>query len=462
MLTSVSLKALQARFGGSLAGDDAWVERICIDSRALKAGDCFVAIAGEKFDGHTFIDAAVSAGATALIVSDAWAKNQAEFPIPTWQVADTTEALWQIARIQREQFAGPVIAITGSAGKTTVKQMLAAIGQAAFGPDAVLFTQGNLNNHIGVSLTLFSLTSAHRFAVIEMGASGPDEIAPLAWQAQPSVSVVNNVMPVHVEGFGRVDGVAHTKSAIYDGLSEQGVAVINADDAYAAVFAKQNQQRRCMTFSLESKVADVYTSGVELGEQSARFELHTATGNQHITLPVAGKHNVANAVCASACALAAGISLSAIAQGLAGFESAKGRYHVIRVSEHLTLIDDTYNANPEAVKAALRAQKSFTTARWLVLGDMGELGAQAQQMHADVGDFAREAGVEKVFTVGALSRAASNAAGGMHFDTQAALIATLQDEIRRQARPTTILIKGSRSARMELVVQALNKNGGTH
>ncbi|AFV00687.1 UDP-N-acetylmuramoyl-tripeptide--D-alanyl-D-alanine ligase [Simiduia agarivorans] len=462
MITAVSLHAMQARFGGSLSAADASVDRVCIDSRTLKPGDCFVAIVGENFDGHTFVEAAVAAGAQSLVVSQAWAKQHAPLPVPTWQVANTTEALWQFARIQREHFQGPVVAITGSAGKTTVKQMLAAIGQAAFGADAVLFTQGNLNNHIGVSLTLFSLTPAHRFAVIEMGASGPGEIAPLAWQAQPSVSVVNNVMPVHVEGFGSVAGVADTKSAIYDGLSAEGVAVINADDGFAPAFKQKNLNRQQMTFSLADSAADVYASDVENAELHARFMLHSPHGSQLIQLPVAGIHNVGNALCAAACALASGISLDIIARGLAGFESAKGRYHVIKVSDRLTVIDDTYNANPEAVKAALRAQASFTTPRWLVLGDMGELGPQATEMHADVGTFARDLGVEKVFTVGTLSQATSAAAGGLHFETQAALIAALQDDIRRQAGPTTILIKGSRSARMEFVVQALNNNGGVH
>lgn len=462
MITATSLQAMQARFDGSLSGGDAAVHRVCIDSRTLKSGDCFVAIVGENFDGHAFVEAAVAAGAQSLVVSKAWAKQHGPLPVPAWQVADTTEALWQFARVQREHFQGPVVAITGSAGKTTVKQMLAAIGQAAFGAEAVLFTQGNLNNHIGVSLTLLSLTTAHRFAVIEMGASGPGEIAPLAWQTQPSVSVVNNVMPVHVEGFGSVAGVANTKSAIYEGLSDRGVAIINADDAFAGEFERQNQKRRRMTFSLAGSAADVYASEIESAEQHARFLLHSAHGSQLIRLPVAGIHNVSNALCAAACALASEISLETIARGLADFESAKGRYHVIKVSDQLTLIDDTYNANPEAVKAALRAQTSFATPRWLVLGDMGELGSQATEMHADVGAFARELGVERVFTVGTLSQATSAAAGGSHYATQAALIAALQDDLRRQAGPTTILIKGSRSARMELVVQALNNNEGEH
>lgn len=434
---------------------------ICTDSRKLQAGQTFVALVGDKHDAHGFVADILPKQPGLLVLQQDWVAANASMLAghTVWAVQDTLVALTAIAKCVRQLFKGPVVGITGSSGKTTVKEMLAAIARHTLGEPAVLATQGNLNNHIGVPLTLSRLTPEHRFAIIEMGASGPDEIAHLATMAQPTVSLVNNVMAAHVEGFGSIDGVARTKSAIYDGLGATGVAVINVDDRYADSFIAKNVARSTLTFGLSAPGVDVTASDIELTESGARFILSARGEQVPVELSVSGLHNVANSLAAGSCALSAGISLVDVGKGLAAFEAVKGRFNVLRLNDSLTLIDDTYNANPGAVKAAIDTLAQFEGARWLVLGDMGELGAEAQTLHAEVGRYAHQVGLDGVVTVGPLSADTAKSFGGGHaFETHAAAVAFLQRHIAAQAGRINILIKGSRSAQMEKVVQALNDN----
>lgn len=458
-MMTITLGQLRQRFGGEICGsEDAVLGPIVTDSRAVVSGDTFVALVGDRFNAHQFIADVIGRGAQLVVVSHDWATANGELldGRNAWRVSDTNAALGQIAQLAREAFTGPLVGITGSCGKTTVKEMLLAIAVHVYGGDAVLATQGNLNNHFGVPQTLLRLAPEHRFAIVEMGASGPDEISYLANMAQPTVSVVNNVMAAHVEGFGSLAGVATTKSAIYDGLGDDGVAVINVDDAFAPQFQQQNTHRASVTFSLEQVTADFYAKDVRVQETGSQFQLCAGEQSFAVTLPITGLHNVRNALAAAACAHSAGVPLSAIAEGLTQVKAAKGRMNSERLTPQLTLIDDTYNANPDSTRAAIDALLAFEGDSWLVLGDMGELGPDARKLHAEIGDYAKAAGLAAVIGVGPLSADAVQAYGASsQFDDHAGAVAHILQQLERQAGRINILIKGSRSARMELVVQAI-------
>ncbi len=419
---------------------------VSTDTRRLPAGALFVALQGPNFDGHDFLAAAQQRAATAALVTQPQPLGLAQIIVP-----DTLAALGQLAAAWRQRFPGRVVALTGSNGKTTVKEMLAAI-LAADPAATVLATAGNLNNQIGVPLTLSQLGEQH-YAVIEMGANHGGEIAALTRLVQPQIALITNAGPAHLEGFGSLDGVAQAKGEIYQGLSTDGVAVINADDAYAEYWHELNAQRRCLTFGLHPS-AHVWAEG--LAPQHLR--LHIGSQAVEITLPLPGRHNVLNAAAAAAAAHALGIDLEQIQTGLQGIQPVAGRLQCGTGPRGSVLLNDTYNANPASLHAGLAALLEYPGPHWLVLGDMAELGAEAEALHARVGQQAREQGVQRVFTLGALSQAASQAfgSGGEHYNALPPLLTALQQALLQSEAVPQILVKGSRSMRMERVIKALS------
>lgn len=434
--------------GGELQGNDVCFDAVSTDSRAFTPGALFVALVGPTFDGHAFVEQALAQGAVAALVS-----RPVLCDLPQIIVSDTRLALGKLASSWRRTSSVTVIGVTGSNGKTTVKEMLAAIlGQ--IGP--TLATQGNLNNDIGVPLTLLRLQPAHRFAVIEMGTNNPGEIEYLTRLATPDVAMITNASSAHLAGLGDVAGVAREKGTIYRGLTEQGIAVVNQDDAYASYWRELNLGRQVVSFGLTSQ-SDVWAEWVALAEGS-ELTLHSPQGDIQLLLPLLGRHNVANAMAASAAALAVGASLEDIKRGLEAMHPVKGRMQLCSGLHGARLINDTYNANPASMAAALSALENFTGSKFLVLGDMGELGDDAENFHRQVGDMARTNGVERLFAIGSLSALAVQAFGTQahHFETQQQLIDAIRGALSKQV---TVLVKGSRSMRMEQVVEALSEKG---
>ena len=448
MMALFTLSEMAHRFGGTVWRPDAEFARVSTDSRHLQPDALFVALRGERFDGHEFL-ADVTGRACGAVVDTL----DRSLPLPQWVVADTLTALGQIAFSNRERFAGPLIAITGSSGKTTVKEMLAAVlGQSG----ATLATEGNLNNHIGVPLTLLRLSPEHRYAVVEMGASGPGEIASYCRWARPDVALINNIAPAHLQGFGSVDGVARAKSEIYQGLGPEGVAIVNRDEQYADQWLDRLAGRTVLTYGLDSDAATVTAREIEsLPDGCCRFSLVIGGDSVVVSLTIPGRHNVANALAAACCAHAVGATLADIAAGLSRAVTVSGRMRVVAGLHGSRLLDDSYNANPGSVRAAIETLAHFPGRRVLVLGDMGELGDSAQQLHAGIGVYARERGIDELWTVGALSAAAATAfASERRFADRAGLADALAPLLDSE---TTVLIKGSRSAGMEAVVAALTE-----
>lgn len=437
---------------GKLIGDDLTIERVMTDSREDCTGALFVALVGENFDAHEFINTAKNQGAAALMVS-----KSVDSELPQIVVDDTEKALGQLARFVRQEVNPKVVGITGSAGKTTVKELVASIlhlkGQ-------VLATQGNFNNHIGVPLTLLRLTEEHEFAVIEMGANHKGEIAYCASIAKPDVSVVNNVEPAHIEGFGSIEGVAEAKAEIYEALSHNGTAIINLD----CEFASQWQERfiDCHKITV-SRHNDAHFSANNVHLNSAgkvTFDLvkRSLTSKDMVTisLQLAGEHNVSNALVAAAICSQLDVDLELIKQGLEEVGEVKGRLNHIAGQEGSLLIDDTYNASVGAVKAAIDVLTAHEGEHIFVFGDMKELGQESAQYHHDIGLYAKDKGVEKLYVVGDDVKHTLTAFGdkGEWFADKDALIHALKQQLHSKQ---IILIKGSRSARMEQVVQALQE-----
>jgi UDP-N-acetylmuramoyl-tripeptide--D-alanyl-D-alanine ligase len=413
----------------------------------VKPGELFVALRGERFDGHAYARECLDKGAAAVLVDEMGMDGTLQ---PALVVANTRLALGRLAAYWRGKFDIPLAAITGSNGKTTVKEMLAAILRTAAGAEeGVLSTQGNLNNDIGLPLTLFRLNAAHRYAVIEMGMNHEGEISYLTRLARPTVALVNNATPAHLGGLGSVEAIARAKGEIFEGLATDGTAIVNADDAFADFWRKLAATRRVMTFGLKNQ-ADV-SAAYRLGPESSELELRTPQGEIAVILPVAGLHNVANALAAATAALAMDIALPVIAHGLSSFGGVKGRLQRKPGCNGALVIDDTYNANPASMKAAIDVLAARTGTRLLVLGDMGELGEDAAALHAEIGRYAREAGLEGLITLGDLSREIARAFGpqARHYDTPEQLAADLR---ARMNPTTTVLVKGSRFMRMERVV----------
>ena len=444
---------------GQLIGAD--VEFCCVrtDSRAIKKGQLFVALQGENFDGHEYAAQSLEQGASAVLVS------KASNVSPAVVVEDTRLALGDLASHWRAKFDMPVVAITGSNGKTTVKEMLAAILKVATADDAsVLATQGNLNNDIGLPMTMLNLGKQHRYAVLEMGMNHTGELSYLSNLAKPNVALVNNAGTAHIGELGSLEAIANAKGEIFEGLADGGTAIINADDVFANLWKNLASKHQQVTFGLKAK-ADV-TAKYELHAASSDLELIAPNGTVKFTLPAPGLHNVSNALAAASAALALNVLLENIATGLSNFAGVKGRLQTKQGFAGAKVIDDTYNANPMSMKAAIDVLKASAGQRIFVMGDMAELGADAASMHAEIGAYAKTAGIEKFYALGELTKNAVTAFGAnaMHFGTVEALAESLKSIMNAE---TTVLVKGSRSMRMERVVDAIqlaqtNNNGGNH
>lgn len=433
---------------GQLHWQDVEFSGVSTDSRSVQPGDLFVALRGERFDGHVYAEECLNKGAAAVMVDE-----NATALKPAVQVTDTRLALGHLAAHWRSKFNIPFAAITGSNGKTTVKEMLASILRAAAGKDElVLATQGNLNNDIGLPLTLLRLRPEHRFAVVEMGMNSEGEISYLTRLAKPTVALVNNATLAHLGGLGSVEAIARAKGEIFEGLAENGTAIINADDVFADFWRQLAATHEIMTFGLKNK-ADV-RAAYKLGPDDIELTLQTPNGNAEVLLPAAGLHNVSNALAATAAALAMHIPLPLIAQGLTAFGGVKGRLQRKPGFNGALILDDTYNANPASMKAAIDVLAARTGTRLLVLGDMGELGSEAPKLHAEVGRYARQAGIEGLCTLGDFSSEMTQSfgTGASHFAAPETLAAELKS---RMNTSTTVLVKGSRFMRMERVVSLI-------
>lgn len=422
---------------------------ISIDTRTLQPGNLFIAIPGERVDGHDFIEEANKKGAAAALVT-----RRIDSTLPQIEVADITLALGQLGAAWRDQFQLPVVAVTGSNGKTTLKNMIAAIMTAACQGDStqVLATQGTLNNHFGLPLTLCRLNAKHRYAVIEMGMNHFGEIAYLTKLTHPSIAVITNAALAHIEGVGDVAGVARAKAEIFSGLPDKGTAILNRDDAYFTYWLEAIGQHPYLTFGFHPD-ADISASLLEVTD-TQQMALSTPKGNITINLPLLGHHNVQNALAATAATLAVGIDLPAIKAGLESIQPAPGRLELHTLANGVKIIDDTYNANPFSLQAAVNTLASFAGKKILVLGDMKELGTEAKTLHQLAGLTIRQAGIDYLFTFGDLSATAALAfgEGAYHFNEQEKLVNALKPFLYNQ---TTILVKGSRSMRMEKVVSGL-------
>lgn len=444
MQLSEAARAVDGRYSGVNVA----FRGVSTDTRQLEAGALFVALQGPNFDGHEFIETARERGAAAAAVS-----RPCDSALPQLEVADTRLALGRLSAYWRNKFSLPVIAITGSNGKTTVRAMTEAI---LSGCGRALSTHGNLNNDIGLPLTLARLGADDEFAILEMGANHPGEIDYLAAIARPSIAVVTNAGPAHLEGFGDIEGVARAKGELFARLGPDGTAVINADDAYAPLWRDLAGDCRVLRFGLDAP-AD-FSADWDGDVQGSDLRLRTPQGDIAIRLPLPGRHNVMNALAAVAVSQAAGAGLDAVKAGLEALSPVAGRFNIKCLPGDITIIDDTYNANPESLQVALDVLASAAGDRWLVLGDMGELGADAAALHAEAGRRARAAGVTRVYAVGELAREAATAFNGpgAACDSMEELLAALRGEL---SGPLHILVKGSRRMRMERVVTALLQAG---
>ncbi|MCY7369408.1 MAG: UDP-N-acetylmuramoyl-tripeptide--D-alanyl-D-alanine ligase [Polaromonas sp.] len=441
----------------ALVGDGGLqLARVHSDTRSILPGDLFVALHGERFDGNDFLVHAQASGAVAALAS----RGLTDAGLAGLQVADTRLALGQLAAGWRSQFDLPLIAVTGSNGKTTVTQMIAAILRA-WNPSAAFATQGNLNNDIGVPLTLLRLRAAHRVGVVELGMNHPGEIAHLAAMVRPTVALVNNAQREHLEFMHSVEAVAAENGSVLTALGLNGTAVFPADDAYAGMWHQLVGKRRILTFGLTSP-ADVSVRDALWVGEGWQVVADTPAGPVEFLLRIAGRHNVKNALAAIACALAVGVPLACVASGLATFLPVNGRSRsrqLVVGGRTVTLVDDSYNANPDSMRAAISVLAELPAPRLLVMGDMGEVGASGPMFHAEAGEQAQAAGIEELFTLGAQSaQAASCFAGAQHFESGEALVAAVLAELPRVA---SVLVKGSRFMKMERVVRAIEDCGNS-
>ncbi len=449
----LTLSQAAAGIQASARGKEASFASVTSDSRAITPGCLFVALRGERFDGHEFVAQAIQKGAAAAMVDQAAAAQHATDwqDLPLLVVADTRLALGQLAAFWRGQQNIRLVAVTGSNGKTTVKEMLAAILRESAGAGAVLATEGNLNNDIGMPLMLLKLREQHKFAVIEMGMNHPGEIEYLTHIARPDVAVINNAGAAHLAGLGSVEEVARAKGEIFSGLASDGVAVINADDAFEPLWKTLAHSHAIIEFGLDHPAQ--VSADCQLGPLNTELKLHTPKGEFQTALPVPGLHNVRNALAAAAAASALGISNEAIASGLRNFAGVKGRLQRKSGLHGATLIDDTYNANPASVRAAIAVLASMPGKKILVLGDMGELGPDASAMHRELGSAAKQAGVDILLCHGDICRvtAAEFGANAWFFERIEELLADLENLL---APDVTVLVKGSRFMQMERVIKS--------
>lgn len=433
---------------GTLVGDASCVKQFSIDTRTLNEGDVYIAIRGENLDGHQFISKAKESGAAGVIVD-----HPIDTVIPHIIVDNTEHALQRLSAHHRRKMAVKAIAVTGSCGKTTTRAFLQSIFSQAGSTHASV---GSFNNHIGVPLTLLKLKPTHQFLISEVGANHSGEIAQLIPLIQPHVAIITNVGPAHLEGFGSTDNVAKAKAEIYSGLSSEGVAVINNDDAFAPYWKTINKNRSTLTFGINT-IADVMASTIRFDERGfASFTLVLPHGKTEITLPILGEHNIYNALAAAAAGVASGLTLSQIKQGLEETNAVPHRLIEQQVASGATVIDDSYNANPLSTKAALHVLAKRAGKTIFVLGDMKELGVDAEKSHADIGSLAKALGINYLFCYGDLTKHAIDTFGeqGIHFSDKADLIDRLKAQLTSSQ---TILVKGSHSMKMNEVVEALTR-----
>ena len=449
-------QCLQQLEGARVVGQpDLPFARVHTDTRSLQPGDLFVALKGERFDAHDFLPQAQGQGALAALADH----GLAAAGLPGVEVPDTRRALGELARLWRSQFDLPLIAVTGSNGKTTVTQMIASILRASAG-DAAHATQGNFNNDIGVPLTLLRLNASHRCSVVELGMNHPGEIAELAALAQPAVALVNNAQREHQEFMATVEAVARENGQVIQALADDGVAVFPSDDTYSPLWRELAAARRVITFSDTDASADVVAQRAEWRDGAWALDLSSPAGTATVRLQIAGRHNVRNALAATAAALAAGVPLEAVVRGLNAFEPVGGRSRALalRVGDRsLTLIDDTYNANPDSVRAAIDVLAELPAPRLLALGDMGEVGEQGLAFHDEVLRHAQARGIEAVHVAGDwMGQASASLPGVTHWVEVPAMAGAVCAAVKDD-RPLfrSVLVKGSRFMRMERVVQAL-------
>ncbi|MFG1497669.1 UDP-N-acetylmuramoyl-tripeptide--D-alanyl-D-alanine ligase [Saccharospirillum sp. HFRX-1] len=444
MWTEPKLSQWAEAAGGQLLGDDVVVTQVSTDSRSLTAGDIYVALKGEHFDGHAYVDAALEKGAAAVVVEAQQSTSVAQLMVP-----DTRLALGQLAGLLRQAFSGQVVALTGSAGKTSTRAMLQRIFAQQPG---LLATEGNFNNDIGVPKTWFRIAAEHQRVLLELGANAQGEIAWTAGFSRPHISLLLNASEAHSEGFGGLDGVRLAKGEIIDGTLADGYCVLNRDDPAFEQWRKRAGSRSVLSFG-ESEQADVRLLDFETTATGSAFRVRLPAGEISVSWSMLGRHMALNAVAAAATAWVAGLSLPTIGEGLQAMQPEPGRLHPVPSQHGGLLVDDSYNANPASVRAAIDVLAPSSDDTLLILGDMAELGADAERLHAQVGDYARGR-ISAVWTLGALSASASAACGGEHFDSIETLMAALSS---RLTKTTAVLVKGSRSAGMERVVETLKR-----
>jgi UDP-N-acetylmuramoyl-tripeptide--D-alanyl-D-alanine ligase len=449
-MSAMSLSSIAEETGGQLQGE-AVFNFVSTDTRTIEPGALYVALTGENFNGNRFVSGAMEKGAVAAVVSEPPSEN-----IPHLKVADTRKALGIIARSNRRLFKGPVVALTGSAGKTTCKELVSSILQQS---GAVLATRGNLNNEVGVPLTLLAIDPHHQYAVIEMGASQQGDIGYLCQFAEPDVALVTNAMPAHMQSFGSLESIARTKGEIFESLTGSGVAVINLDDPFSGQWREQAGECHVISFSTHDTAADVYARNINSqAVAGSEFVLSYRAEEALIRLPLLGAHNIANALAASAACLALGVEFGAVKAGLEHIEAVAGRLKVLKGKGGISLIDDSYNANPGAVKAAIDTLSGYDGRTCLILGNMAELGDKAEFLHREIGSYARKKGIQQMLVVGEWAEAVVEGFGeaAICFEDMESLLSGCDKYINSDV----VLVKGSRSAGMERVVSCLSVDGG--
>ena len=455
LIGNMTLSLLAQELGGELLGEDVIFSNVSTDTRSLKHGDLYLALVGENFDGNNFIKEAERAGAGSAVIS-----RQVVSQVPSLKVTDTHAALAKIANMNRQRSAAKIIAVTGSQGKTTVKEMLGSILNNSAD---CLATEANLNNTIGVPLTLLNLELQHEYAVIEMGANGADEIAFSVAATEPDIALITNASPAHIEGFGSLQGIVTAKGEIIDGLKSDGVMVLNADDTYVDDWSARAEGKRTVRFGYEKAAGDAqyFASRVVVeNDGTSNFILHSPQGEQELNIRFLGKHNVLNAVAASAVAMEAGASLTDVKEGLAKLNPLSGRLSRLSGVNGCHLIDDSYNASPGSFFAAIDVLSRLSGQKILVMGDMKELGIDTDSAHSSIGKYAADAKLDALWGTGEKSKLAIDAytGKGRHFENKEKLIVGLLDITNSDL---TVLIKGSRGAKMNEVVTALKIDGET-
>jgi len=447
----VSLKTLAEITGGMLHGSDLTLSDVTTDTRKVTAGSLFVALVGERFDAHDFAEDAIARGAQALLVS-----KHLPVAVPQVVVEDTRIAFGRLGGWVRQQSTARVVALTGSSGKTSVKEMTAAILRQC---GETLYTAGNLNNDYGVPMTLLRLTTEHQYAVIELGANHQGEIAYTTDLVKPESALVNNLAAAHLEGFGSLAGVAKAKGEIFQGLPANGIAILNEESNDWPNWQTTLQDKTVWRFSPQAEECDFTARDIRIAQDGTHFVMKTPRGEAEIVLPLPGRHNIANALAAAALALSVDAPLSAVQQGLKDLQSVPGRLFPVRLSAHQLLLDDSYNANVGSMTAAVQVLSEMPGYQVLVAGDMAELGDETERCHREIGEAAREAGIDCVLSCGKFSHLISESSEvGEHFSDKTALTERLRQLLSEHSE-ITVLIKGSRSAAMEQVVQSLKEKG---